>query len=104
MDLTLYDIIIRPRITEKAVAMNKKANKLVVEVHPQANKPLIAEALKKLFSVEVEKIGIVVIKGKTRRVRRILVKGKKRKKAIVTLKKGHTLDLMGLSDAKEHTT
>ncbi len=97
MDLTLYDIIKRPRITQKAYRLNQKEGKLVLEVHPHANKPLVAEALKKLFNVDAEKIGIMVVKGKRRRVGRFYTDGKTRKKAIVTLKKGQTLDLMGLS-------
>ncbi len=103
MDLTLFQVIRKPRITEKASALNQKAGKLVLEVHPQANKPLITEALKKLFNVDAEKIGIIVVKGKTRRSRRFLVKGKKRKKAIITLKKGQSIEMMGLSDTQPPT-
>jgi len=49
MDLSLYDIIKGPKISEKAYGMNQKEGKLVLEVHPKANKPLIAQALKKTF-------------------------------------------------------
>ncbi len=98
MDLTIYDIIKGPRITEKAYTLNKKAGKLVLEVHPQANKPLIAEALKKIFNVTAEKIAIVVVKGRKRRAGRYSIMGKLRKKAIVTLKAGQSIDIMGLSD------
>lgn len=99
MDLTIYDIIKGPRVTEKAYRLNQQLKQLVLEVHPAANKPLIAEALKKLFNVEAEKIGIVVIKGKKRRVGRHSTQGKKRKKAIITLKEGYSVDLMGLSNS-----
>lgn len=99
MDLTLYDIIKGPRITQKAYRLNQQNKKLVLEVHPLANKPLIAEALKKLFNVEVEKIGIVVNKGKKRRAGRFYTIGKKRKKAIITLKEGQSVDLMGLAES-----
>ena len=98
MDLTIYDIIIRPRVTEKAYALNQKSGKLVLEVHPKANKPLIAEALKKIFDVQVEKIGIVVVKGKLRRSGRYNTVGALRKKAIITLKEGQSVDIMGLSE------
>lgn len=97
MDLTLYDIIKGPRITEKAYRLNQASGKLVLEVHPEANKPLIAQALKKLFNVEAEKIGIVVSKGKKRRVGRFFTYGKMRKKAVITLKKGQHLDIMGFA-------
>lgn len=98
MDLSLYDIIKGPRVTQKAYRLNQKEKKLVLEVHPEANKPLVAEALKKLFNVEAEKIGIVVLKGKKRRSGRFYSVGKKRKKAIITLKEGQSIDLMGLAE------
>lgn len=97
MDLTIYNVIKGPKITEKAYRLNQKEKQLVLEVHVQANKALVSEALKKLFNVEVEKIGIVILKGKNRRVGRYKTTGKTRKKAIVTLKSGNTLDLMSLS-------
>ena len=86
MDLTIYDIIRKPRVTEKAYRLNQTAGKLVLEVHPQANKPLIAQALKKIFNVEADKIGIVIMKGKRRRSGKHFSVGIKRKKAIITLK------------------
>lgn len=98
MDLTIYDIIKGPRITEKAYLLNKKAGKLVLEIHPHANKPLVAEALHKIFNVKADKIAIIVVKGKQRRSGRYSIVGKMRKKAIVTLKKGQSIDIMGLSD------
>lgn len=97
MDLTIYNVIKGPKITEKAYRLNQKEKQLVLEIHVQANKAMVSEALKKLFNVEVEKIGIVVLKGKNRRVGRYKTTGKTKKKAIVTLKSGNTLDLMSLS-------
>ena len=99
MDLTIYDIIKGPRITEKVYQLNQKLKQLVLEIHPQANKALVAEALKKLFNVEAEQINIIVAKGKNRRVGRYKTTGKTRKKAIITLKEGYTVDLMGLSQS-----
>ncbi|MBA3954541.1 50S ribosomal protein L23 [Candidatus Dependentiae bacterium] len=99
MDLTLYDIIKGPRITEKAYQLNQNLKQLVLEVHMHANKALIAEALKKLFNVEADKIRIVLSKGKNRRAGRHKITGKDRKKAIITLKEGYSVDLMGLSQS-----
>lgn len=104
MDLTLYDIIRRPRITEKAYGLNQKLKQLVLEVHPAANKKLVKEALKKLFNVEAEKVGIIVAKGKTRRAGRRVIAGKTKKKAIITLKEGQNVDLMGLSNVAQPQT
>ncbi len=95
MDLDIYSIIRRPRITSKAYRLNQQLKQLVLEVHPQANKRLIAEALKKLFNVEADKIRIVVSKGKRRRAGRHIVHDKLEKKAFITLKEGYSVDLMG---------
>lgn len=97
MDLNIYDIIKGPWVTPKAYALNQVLKQLVLEIHPQANKPMISEALKKLFNVETEHIRIVCAKGKRRRAGRHTVQSKKRKKAIITLKSGYSADLAGLS-------
>ena len=104
MDLTIYDIIVKPRVTEKAYRLNQKEGKLVLEVHPQSNKPQIAEALKKIFNVEATKIGIVIMKGKRRRSGKHFSIGAKRKKAIITLKEGQSIDIMGLSEPQKMGT
>lgn len=100
MDLAIYNIIKGQRVTEKAYNLNKKLKKLVLEVHPKANKPMVAQALKKLFNVEVEKIAILVSKGKNKRVGRFKFTAKDRKKAIITLKKGYSVDAMDISNAE----
>lgn len=101
MDLTVYDVIKKPKITEKAYYLNQKLKKLVLEVHPKANKSLIEEALNRLFNVKVEKINIVVSKGKRKRLGRHEFQEKLRKKAIVTLKPGQDADISGLSGGVE---
>ena len=94
MELTIYDIIQGPLVTEKAFLLNKKLKKLVLKVHPHANKPLVKEALEKLFGVKVEDVNIMVRKGKKRMVGRRPVIGSDVKKAVVTLKEGYSLDLL----------
>jgi len=95
MDLTIYDVIRGPVISDKAYALNKKFKKLVLKVHPSANKALVANALKKLFNVQVDSVAILVRKGKKKRVRSTNKKivGVLEKRAIVTLAEGHSLDL-----------
>ena len=95
MDLSIYDIIQGPVVTDKAFRLNQNQKKLVLRVHPQANKPLVAEALEKLFDVKVENVRIIVRKGKFRKSRRgrVMTQGATIKKAIVTLAAGHSLDL-----------
>lgn len=98
MDLTIYDIVKGPVITDKAYRLNHKLKQLVVEVHMEANKTLVSEALEKLFNVKVEKVRIIVRKGKQRSDnKRRVIQGQKMKKAIVTLKEGYSIDALGQS-------
>lgn len=99
MDLSIYNVIQGPVVTEKAYELNKSLKKLVLFVHPEANKPLIKEAFKKLFNVEVDNIRIIVRKGKTRRVGRRMVHGSTKKKAIITLAEGHSLSFFDQAGA-----
>lgn len=95
MDLTIYDIIQKAVVSEKAQLINANMNTLVLKVHPKANKPLIKEAVEKLFNLKVEKVRVLVRKGKVRKVGRMVVQGRTEKRAIVTLKEGYTIDLFG---------
>ena len=88
----LFDTIVSPAITEKATSLSE-FNKMVFKVHKGASKNSIKKSIEKIFKVNVIKINTINLKGKTK-----LVKGKKSsrpgyKKAIVTLKKGQSVDL-----------
>ena len=86
------DTILSPNVTEKATSLSEY-NKIVFKVHNKANKNYIKKSIEKIFKVNVIKINTIRQKGKSK-----LVRGKKSnrpgyKKAIVTLKKGQTIDL-----------
>ncbi len=88
----LLDTIVSPVITEKATTLSE-FNKMVFRVHKGASKNSIKKSIEKIFKVNVIKINTINLRGKTK-----LVKGKKSsrpgyKKAIVTLKKGQSIDL-----------
>lgn len=93
LNLTIYDIIKESVVSEKAVKLNEKLKKLVLKVHPQANKTQIKEALQRLFDVKVQKVNTLNRPGKNRRVRRITVQSPTTKRVIVTLKEGYSIDL-----------
>ena len=99
MDLSLYDIIIGPVISDKAYKLNKSQNKLMLKVHIAANKPMVKEALEKLFSVKVKSVNILVRESKTRRVKGRTVQGGLQKRAIITLVEGYKLDLFDQAGA-----
>ena len=82
----------QPIITEKATILSEQ-NKTVFKVHSGANKNSIKKNIEKLFKVNVIKVNIINRKRKLK-----LKQGKKTfksgyKKAIVTLKKGQSIDL-----------
>ena len=88
----LLDLIISPNVTEKATSLSE-FNKIVFKVRKNANKKLIRKSIEKIFKVKVTKINTINFRRKNK-----LVKGKKSyrpgyKKAVVTLKKGQSIDL-----------
>ena len=97
LNLSIFDIIKGPIVSEKATLLNQKLKKLVLKVHPQANKVQIKDALQRLFDVKVEKVNTLNRVGKTRRVRRTIIQGSTTKRVIVTLKEGYTIDLFDQS-------
>jgi len=90
MDLSIYDVIRGPWVSTKAHTLNQEKQQLVLEVHAHANKPMVGEALRKLFNVEPQNIRIMRVSGKKRRFGRHVSFGKDRKKAIITLKEGYS--------------
>ena len=86
------DAIRSPIITEKATILSEQ-NKTVFKVHQKASKKTIKSNIEKLFKVNVTKINIVnkKPKKKMRQGRKSTIKGYK--KAIITLKKGQSIDL-----------
>jgi len=96
MELSIYDIVVGPLVSNKAYQLHQTLKKITLEVHPEANKTLIAQAIYKLFNVEVESVRVIVRKGKRRisRARNVSV-DKLRKIAIITLKKGQYMNFFG---------
>jgi large subunit ribosomal protein L23 len=92
--LHLYDIIKRPVITEKSHMMAEVENHYVFEVDMRANKIQIAEAVVKIFDVDVLKVRTMVMAPKRgQRGRKLYIRRKAWKKAIVTLPQGQTISL-----------
>lgn len=107
MDLTIYDIIKGPVISDKAYRLSSRFQQLFLRVHMHANKNLVAEALEKLFNVKVEEVRIQIRKGKSRIVKRRVISRPDEKRAIVTLAEGYSLDLFrdaGLKPSSKDAT
>ena len=86
------DTIISPNITEKSTSLSE-FNKVVFKVHNGASKNSIKKSIEKIFKVNVVKINTINLKGKTKIVRNKKAYKSGYKKAIVTLKKGQSIDL-----------
>lgn len=87
------EIIIRPRITEKASLTAETMNSYVFEVAKTATKTNIAKVIKELYKVTPVKVNIVNQAGK-----KVVSKGKvgktaSMKKAYVYLKKGEKIEI-----------
>ena len=83
----LYEVLRRPLITEKNTDLQAQG-KYAFEVAEEANKRQIQQAVEKAFKVGVTKVNVMIVHGKTRRVRGRQVLSPSWKKAIVTLKPG----------------
>ena len=86
------DSIISPNVTEKSTFLSEY-NKVVFKVQKNASKNSIKKSIEKIFKVNVIKINTINIKGKTKIVRNKKAFKSGYKKAIITLKKGQSIDL-----------
>ena len=86
------DTIISPSITEKSASLSE-FNKVVFKVNRKSSKSLIKKNIEKIFKVNVIKINTINIKGKNKLVRNKKSFKSGYKKAVVTLKKGQSIDL-----------
>ena len=86
------DTIISPNITEKSTSLSEY-NKVVFKVHKGANKNSIKKSIEKIFKVNVIKINTINQRSTIKMIKnkKTLISGYK--KAIITLKKGQSIDL-----------
>tara|TARA_B100000035_G_C20890940_1_gene504950 strand:+ start:288 stop:581 length:294 start_codon:yes stop_codon:yes gene_type:complete len=91
-NLHLYDKIISPLVTEKSTNLSEQ-NKIVFKVPLTANKKNLKKNIEKIFKVNVTKINIINKKNRIKLTRGRKVKISGFKKAIITLKKGQSIDL-----------
>jgi large subunit ribosomal protein L23 len=88
----MYDLILAPVITEKSQRISEQ-NQVVFRVRGDATKPEIKEAVEKLFSVKVQAVNTLNVKGKVKRFRSTVGRRSDYKKAIVTLGEGQSIDV-----------
>ena len=88
----VYDTILSPIVTEKSTNMSEQ-NKIVFKVPKGSNKNVLKNNIEKIFKVNVIKVNIINKKSRKKITRGRKVKVSGYKKAIITLKKGQSIDL-----------
>ena len=88
----LFDKILSPLVTEKSTNLSEQ-NKIVFRVPFNANKNILKKNIEKIFKVNVTKINIINKQSRKKFTRGRKVKVSGFKKAIITLKKGQSIDL-----------
>jgi large subunit ribosomal protein L23 len=89
----MYQLVVKPLITEKTTKIAESGNWLAFEVLEDATKPEIKEALQRLYGVEVLRVNTLIQKGKARGFKGRAGQRSDVKKALVKLKDGQSVDL-----------
>ena len=90
---TLHQTVVRPIVTEQSSVAYQERGEYTFEVHPDATKTTIRQAIEQLFGVKVTGVWTAQMRGKTRRVGRSTGKRANWKKAIVKLREGDTIEI-----------
>ena len=88
----LYDKIVSPMVTEKSTNLSEQ-NKIIFKVPAGSNKINLKKNIEKIFKVNVTKINIINKQNRVKITRGKKVRVSGFKKAIITLKKGQSIDL-----------
>ena len=102
--MDIYHVIKRPLVTEKGTHQSQQSHAATrskpahggayaFEVHPQASKPMIKEAIEKIYDVEVRSVRTARRRGKVRRVRYKTGTTAEWKRAVVVLDANCHIDL-----------
>ena len=93
---TIYDVLVRPLVTEKSSYQSGKLTQYAFVVANEATRTMVKDAIETLFDVSVVRVNIInapAKRGRRARSRRLLVRRSAFKKAIVTLAEGQTLEI-----------
>ena len=90
----LIDVLDAPIISEKSTIAAEKDNRFVFKVKKQATKKQVKNAVEAMFSVEVDSVHVLNVKGKQKRFGKTLGQRSDWKKAYVKLKPGHDINFV----------
>jgi len=89
--MNTYDVLKRPLLTEKSVA-HHEGGIYAFEIHPDANKHQVKQAVEKIFDVSVVSVNVINSPAKRRRAgRRWVVRQQPWRKAVVRLASGQRI-------------
>ena len=95
----LYQIILKPVISEKSTGLADKHSQVVFQVKTDARKDEIRQAVEKLFAVKVKRVQVVNVRGKVKRFGKTPGARSSWKKAYVCLQDGQDIDFLGMAAA-----
>lgn len=90
----LYQVLLAPYVSEKSTRAAEKYKQFVFAVRHDATKPVIKQAVEKMFNVKVEDVTVLNIKGKRKTFGRRPGRRSDSKKAYVRLKPGFDIDFL----------
>src|SRR4051812_15361726 len=97
--MKLSDVLVKPILSEKANKQSEKMNRYTFVVDSKANKLEIKKAVEQFYGVQVENVNTSVMpsKAKSKYTKAGFITGRKpaKKKALVTVVEGETIDLYG---------
>ncbi len=97
--MKLSDVLLKPILSEKANKQTEKMNRYSFVVDKKANKLEIKKAIESFYGVTVDSVNTIVVpsKAKSKYTKAGYIVGRKpsKKKAIVTIAKGESIDLYG---------
>lgn len=88
-----YSLLRKPWMTEKSTTLHGLRNQYTFRVSPQANKSEIKKAIENLFDVKVEKVNVINVPGKIKRILGRPGRTAGWRKALVKLREGDEIEI-----------
>ena len=89
----ITDVLKKPVLTEKTMTLQANENKYTFDVDVNANQIEIKQAVEAMFGVKVESVNVMNVRPKAKRMGRYEGKTNRRRKAIVKLAEGSSIEL-----------
>ncbi len=88
----ITDVLKKPVLTEKSMALQSTQNKYTFDVDVKANKIEVRHAVEKMFNVKVTNVNIMNVRPRKKRMGKYEGTTNRRRKAIVTLAEGNEIN------------